>query len=82
MKKLALAICACAFVAVAAPVFADDSMPATDAISATDTADTAATTTKKMKKAKHHKKRISKKHKKHPKKEVAQQDTTTDTQTN
>lgn len=79
MKKLALAICACAFVAVAAPSFAEDMSPATDAAAAaTDAAP--ANPSDNMKKAKHHKKHA---HKKQMKQQqvAAKQDTAIDAAT-
>lgn len=65
MKKLALALCACAMVAVTAPVFAEDAAPAaTDTSAATTAAEPTSEATKPM----HHgKKHHCKKHcKNHP----------------
>jgi hypothetical protein len=76
MKKLALAICACAFAAIAAPTFADDLTPATDAATAataTTTDAATAATTDGTKKANHHKKHAKKK----AQQEVAKQDVAT-----
>lgn len=70
MKKLALAICASALVAIAAPAFAEDLTPAIDATTE------ATQTTETVKKTTSHKKHARKKA--HKEANVAKQDATTD----
>ncbi len=72
MKKLALALSTIAFVAVAAPSFAEDTTPATETQAATATNDTAADANQPAETTKKKHKKHATKHKKH--KEAAKQD--------